>query len=121
MKKIIILTFSCFLIFSLKAQIWEDNLRKEIKAPTHQERFQAFEEYRQKNPYFKGNGYNPYAREMDFINSRVVEYENFNPNSLYVEWVKEKNKHGSPSMSNWTEMGPINTPIINATEKPDRD
>ena len=112
MKKIIVLIFSCFLILSLKAQIWEDNLRKEIKNPTHQERFQAFEEYRKKNPYFKGNGYNPYAREMDFINSRVVEYNDFNPSSLYIEWEKEKDKNKTPNMSNWTEMGPINTPII---------
>ena len=112
MKKIITLTLSCFLVLSLNAQIWEDNLRKENKNPTHQEKFQAFENYRKTHPYFKGNGYNPYAREMDFINSRVVEYNNFNPNSLYTEWEKEKNKSKKNTMSNWVSMGPINTPII---------
>lgn len=113
-KHIILLTFiGCSL--GLSAQIWQDNLLKENPSPSIKEKFTAFENYRSTHPYVKGNGYNPYAREMDFINARVSENSFFNPNSLYIEWKKEKEKYHAEKQSlgaNWISMGPINTPII---------
>jgi photosystem II stability/assembly factor-like uncharacterized protein len=86
---------------------------KKNRTPTTAEKFEAFENYRKKNPYKKGNGYKPYARQMDFINERVTDNNSFNPNAQYIEWEKEKyvnDKHSS--VSNWISMGPINTPLI---------
>ena len=108
-------TTLAFVFFSMliSAQIWEENLLKKNSAATSSEKLKAFEEYRKNHPYTKGNGYNPYAREMDFINERVNDNSNFNPNSLYIEWEKEKEKNqNKKTAANWISMGPINTPII---------
>ena len=106
----IALMFFSVLIFP---QIWEEDLLKENRNATSSEKFEAFEQYRKSNPYTKGNGYNPYAREMDFINERIRNSNNFNPNSLYTEWEKEKIKQPNQKTSaNWVAKGPINTPII---------
>ena len=67
MKKLYL--FSICLVFTniLVAQIWEDNLLKTNMSPTIQEKSDAFEAYRSKHVYTKGNGFNPYAREMNFL------------------------------------------------------
>ena len=108
----VLLSFYCF---SLNAQVWEDNLLKTNSKPSVFEKFTAFENYRSVNPYTKGNGYKPYAREMDFILKRVTENTVFDPTSLYTAWKKEKDKSLDSkiaSSANWVAKGPINTPII---------
>ena len=111
MKKTAIILITMFVSLSLSAQVWEDNLFKINNRASISEKFDAFENYRKTHPYTKGNGYKPYAREMDFIMERTSNNNSFNPNSLYLEWRKEKTKQSSPS-GNWISMGPINTPII---------
>ena len=106
---------SCiFFCCSISAQVWENNLLKTNKNPSFLEKYEAFEDYRKLHPYKKGNGYKPYAREMDFITKRVAENSIFKPNALYIEWLqkKEKNLYTQASNSNWLSLGPINTPII---------
>ena len=115
MNKLSILLILLFISLSLSGQIWEENLLKKNSNPTTADKFEAFENYRAIHPYRKGNGYKPYAREMDFINKRISDNKSFKPNALYIEWEKEKEKYSNPiqsSVSNWVSMGPINTPII---------
>jgi len=115
MNKRIVLLAALLVSLSLSAQVWEDNLIKSNGDPSRAEKFEAFEKHRSAHPYTKGNGYKPYAREMNFITERISDNSPFNPNTLYVEWKKEKEKHRhskQSSSSNWVSLGPINTPII---------
>ena len=120
MKNLFALLLCSICGISLIAQIWQDKLIIENTNPSINDKFEAFENYRAKNPYTKGNGYKPYAREMDFILERVVDGDVFNPNSQYIEWVKEKEKYINSkinSSANWVAKGPINTPIILSNNK----
>jgi photosystem II stability/assembly factor-like uncharacterized protein len=113
------LLFCFFSIFSY-SQIWEDELLRGNSTPTVEEKGKAFEEYRSIHPYTKGNGFKPYAREMDFILERTSNNNTFKPNSLYIEWEKEQSKYAnekSSSTANWISKGPINTPIIMSNGK----
>ena len=115
MNKLSLILLGSFLSFSLSAQIWEENLLKINPAATTADKFEAFEAYRATHPYTKGNGYKPYARELDFITERVSGNRSFKPNALYIEWVKEQEKYSyakASSAASWTAKGPINTPII---------
>ena len=97
------------------SQIWEDELLKTNPNPTVQEKSIAFEEYRAIHPYTKGNGFKPYAREMDFILERSSEGEKFKADALFKEWekIQENNSYSKTStQANWISKGPINTPII---------
>ena len=97
------------------AQIWEDQLLEKNPNATVFEKKIAFDKYKNKVKYTKGNGYKPYARNLDFILQRTSDGKGIPNGKLYTEWLKEKNKyeqHKSNSNSNWTELGPINTPII---------
>ncbi len=115
--------FSILVIFSysaLIAQVWEDKLIESNSAPTIEERFSAFEEYRQTFPYTKGNGYKPYARQIDFALERVSNKSYFQPNKLYMEWLKEREKYDvslKNSSANWVAKGPFDTPIILSNNK----
>ena len=114
MKKLHIILATTFASLSLSAQLWEENLLKANSNPTTADKFEAFENYRAIHPYTKGNGYKPYARAMDFVTERVSNNGSFNPNALYIEWLKEKEKYSTAKQSsaaNWVSMGPINTPI----------
>ena len=86
MKKTTLLISSTLLFISLSAQIWEDNLLKLNDNPTVNEKFEAFESFREINDYSRGNGYNPYAREMYFIKERVLNDNIFNPNFKSYTW-----------------------------------
>ena len=111
---IIIILLSLFSIQSF-SQVWEDNLLSTNPDASVFEKLNAFEQHKILFPYTKGNGYKPYARSMDFLLKRIKENTSFNPNSLYLEWVKQKKIHqnnGIKSSSNWVAKGPINTPII---------
>ena len=120
MKKLYI--FGICVVFTniLVAQIWEDNLLKTNMSPTIQEKSDAFETYRSKHVYTKGNGFNPYAREMNFLLERCSDNTTFNPTTLFVEWQKEQEKYihtKGASAANWVSKGPINTPIIMSNGK----
>ena len=120
MNKLLFLITLLFSTISVTSQIWEDNLLKTTNQPSASEKFEAFENYRAIHPYTKGNGYKPYAREMDFVNERVITNSTFNPNSLFIEWQKEKEKYNnakSRTSANWVSKGPINTPIILSNNK----
>ena len=116
MKNFTILLITICFCFSSLAQIWEDNLLQTNNNPSIADKLEAFKNYKAIHPYTKGNGYKPYAREMDFITARVSDNSSFKPNALYIEWKKEKEKYhnykGSTAAANWVSMGPINTPII---------
>lgn len=96
----------------LLCQVWEDNLRRTNDKPTVSEKITAFDNYRKTHEYTKGNGYKPYAREINFIQERTSNNNPFVANALYLEWEKQKKKNNEhSSVSNWVAMGPINTPI----------
>ena len=120
MKKTILLSLLIITTISLSAQIWFDDLIKQNPNPTVHEKSDAFENYKTTHPYTKANGFNPYAREMDFVLERCSENASFNPNSLFIEWQKEQEKYihtKGASAANWVSKGPINTPIIMSNGK----
>ncbi len=91
-------------------QIWEKELLKKNKEATFLEKKIAFDNYRNKHPNKKG--YNPYARKMDFLETRLDEDGKYPAYKLFVELMKEKEKYSSSkntSSANWQELGPFNT------------
>jgi len=88
MNKLALIIFTLFISTSLTAQIWEDELLKTNPNPTVEEKSQAFEEYRATHPYTKGNGYKPYAREIDFSLERNFIDSEFKAEALFIEWKK---------------------------------
>ena len=112
MLRFLSLSISLFFIQSLYAQVWEDNLRKTNSSPSIEDKINAFNKHRESMPYEKGNGYKPYARELDFVEKRVSNDRTFPHLALYNEWIKEKGKSEKASNSNWKPLGPTNVPII---------
>ena len=112
MLRFLLLSISLFFTHSLHAQVWEDNLRKTNPSPSIEDKINAFYNHRESIPYEKGNGYKPYARELDFIEKRVSNDRTFPHLALYNEWLKEKDKNEQASNSNWKPLGPTNVPII---------
>lgn len=113
--KTLILTFFIFLNTCLFAQIWQDNLYTTNPKATPQEKSVAFKAYKKTNKYVKGNGFNPYERELYFSLKRSSSTSSFQPTALFTEWEKEQKKqlnNKSLSNANWIAKGPINTPII---------
>ena len=101
-----------FISFS---QIWQDELIKKNPKATIEDRYTAFENYRASNEYKKGNGFNPYAREMYFIVERSIGDSMFKSDALFIEWEKKEKQNSminNNSQSDWIAKGPINTPII---------
>ncbi|MFL2567708.1 MAG: hypothetical protein ACJ0QK_02810, partial [Flavobacteriales bacterium] len=72
MKKHFILLFLIFFV-STNAQVWEDNLLNNNPNASITEKADAFDNYRAKVEYTKGNGYKPYARNLDFILQRTSD------------------------------------------------
>ena len=92
-------------------QIWEVELLKKNKDATFLEKKIAFENYRIKYPNKKG--YNPYARQIHFLETRIDKDGKYPEDKLYREWKKEKEKYTNSrlsSLSNWEELGPFHTP-----------
>ncbi len=112
MLRFLLISISLFFTQSLYAQIWEDNLKKTNASPSIEDKVNAFNKYRENISYEKGNGYKPYARELDFVERRVSNDRAFPHLALYNEWVKEKRKSEKASNSNWKPLGPTNVPII---------
>lgn len=115
MKKIL-LVFVSITIYSMAiSQIWEDQLLIQNQNATIEDKITAFENYKSKNPYVKGNGYKPYERILYFLEKRIQDNDVFPSDALFIEWRKEKEKlinarHNSSS--NWVPLGPFDTPII---------
>ena len=112
MLRFLLLSISLLFTQSLYTQVWEDNLRKTNTSPSVEDKINAFDKYRESIPYKKGNGYKPYARELDFVEKRVSNDRTFPHLALYNEWLKEKGKSEQSSSSNWKPLGPTNVPII---------
>ena len=112
-------TLLIFLISSIVclSQTWEENTYQKNPNATFFDLKESFDDYRKKIPYTKGNGYKPYARTIDFLESRVDENGNFYPNSLWDEWKKIKDNRQSASFSNWVPLGPFDVPIIQSNNK----
>ena len=75
MRLIIIITL--FSISSLSAQVWQDQLLEKNPNAGYQDKFEAFNDFKLNNKYTKGNGYNPYARNLDFVLERVSDNKDF--------------------------------------------
>ena len=116
MKKITILTIISIISCVGFSQTWEENTYNENKNATFFDLKNTFDEYRKKIPYTKGNGYKPYARKIDFLESRVDENGKFYNNALWIEWSKIKNIKTS-NTSNWIPLGPFDVPIIQGGNK----
>ena len=113
-KKIFLL---CFLLgyTDVVCQSWVENTYKKNKDATFFDVIQSFEEYRKNVPYKKGNGYKPFAREIDFLEPRMPKSGVFPSTSLWDEW-KKINKYKN-SNSNWSPLGPFDVPIIVSNNK----
>ena len=115
MKNIVCL-LSCVLFANLSfSQIWEEQLLLQNENATLADKISAFEDYKSKNPYTKGNGYKPYARSLYFLEKRMPENDIFPSSALFLEWEKERKKMMNSkisSSSNWEPLGPFDTPII---------
>ncbi len=115
MTNLLLTIIFCFFSLFGFSQIWEDVLLKTNPSPTIQEKSTAFENYRASHNYTKGNGFNPYAREMDFSLERSFGDATFKADALFIEWEKIQSNEShlkTSSQANWVSKGPINTPII---------
>ena len=117
MKKITILSISLLFSTVSFSQIWEENTLNKNTNANFFELKNSFDEYRENITYTKGNGYKPYARTIDFLESRVDENGNFPSSSLWREWMKIKNRKGEVATSNWNPLGPFDVPIIQSNNK----
>ncbi len=115
MKKILLVFVSINIYSMAISQIWEDQLLIQNQNATIEDKITAFENYKYKNPYVKGNGYKPYERILYFLEKRMPDNDVFPSDALFIEWRKEKEKlinARNNSSSNWVPLGPFDTPII---------
>lgn len=115
MKKILLVFVSINIYSMAISQIWEDQLLIQNQNATIEDKITAFENYKSKNPYVKGNGYKPYERILYFLEKRMPDNDVFPSDALFIEWRKEKEKlinARNNSSSNWVPLGPFDTPII---------
>ena len=120
MNRFLIITVITNFPFLLNSQVWEDNLLKHNSNATNIEKFNAFVEYKSQTVYTKGNGFKPYARNIEFVLQRTNGLDRFPKNLQYVEWKKQKELYSTKKLnntSNWISKGPINTPIILSNNK----
>ena len=116
MKKKIFLSIFFLITIFCSGQTWEENAYKKNPTATFFDLKESFDNYRYTIPYQKGNGYNPYARTINFLESRVDHNGIFYPNSLWDEW-KKINSEKNGGSSNWTPLGPFDVPIILSNNK----
>ncbi len=69
-KSAILLIFFLSTIICL-GQTWEENTYQKNPNATFFDLKESFDNFREIVPYTKGNGYKPYARTIDFLESRV--------------------------------------------------
>ena len=77
MNRFLIITVITTFPFLLNSQVWEDNLLKHNSNATNIEKFNAFEEYKSQTVYTKGNGFKPYARNIEFVLQRTNGLDRF--------------------------------------------
>ena len=109
-----------FVSLSLTGQIWEEELRKTNHQPSVNERFEAFENYRLTNPYIKGNGFKPYARQLDFILERSFENNVFKKMRFISSGLKKKKVSQikkSVSLQTGFLKGPLILPLFSLMER----
>ena len=83
MKKLVGTYIFLLLNLYLFPQTWEENIFEKNKNATFFDLKESFNNYRDSIPYTKGNGYNPYARKIDFLEPRVNE-EGFFPSHVLL-------------------------------------
>ena len=69
MKNYILIIF-CLSFLSVNGQVWEAELLKQNPNANFIDKQAAFDQYKKEVKYTKGNGYKPYARNLDFILKR---------------------------------------------------
>ena len=114
MNNLLLTIVLCFFTSLAFCQIWEDELHKTNPTPTIQEKSAAFESYRKSHNYTKGNGFKPYARQLDFGLERSFGNDIFKADAQFIEWEKirsNKTHLKTNAQANWISKGPINTPI----------
>ena len=107
MKNYILIIF-CLSFLSVNGQVWETELLKQNPNANFIDKQAAFDEYKKEVKYTKGNGYKPYARNLDFVLKRSSNGMGIPNEQLYREWLKEKRKIEnlkSISNSDWVELG----------------
>ena len=117
MKKIIFTSIYVVLSQISIAQVWEDKVKIQNKDATYFEMVESFNQYKENIPYTKGNGYKPYARSLNFLESRMPKNGIFPSNSLCNEWILLKNSETPSNTSNWGPLGPFDVPIIQSNGK----
>ena len=71
MKKLLGTYIFILLNFCLYSQTWEEDAYDKNENASFFDLKESFDNYRNSIPYSKGNGYNPYARKIDFLEPRV--------------------------------------------------
>ena len=121
MKKITQLLLMCFTIVVFgqteKKVDWTE--MGDAKSATFYEVQAAFNAYWKDKTPARGQGYKPFKRWEDYMESRVYPSGNMNLTSLtytnYIEWLKnnfvsEYISTTQRSAANWIELGPIGSP-----------
>ena len=117
MKKITVLLIFLINVTLAFSQTWEEEAYEKNPNSNFFDLKESFENYRKIVPYTKGNGYKPYARKIDFLESRIDNNGAFYPNLLWDEWKKIKTNSKSEESSNWIPLGPFDVPIILSNNK----
>ena len=91
-KKISYIFIFLLVYVSSFSQIWEEEAYKKNENATFYDLVESFNNHRKNIPYEKGNGYKPYARNIDFLEKRINENGVFHANALWEEWKKIKNQ-----------------------------
>ena len=68
----------------------------------------------------KGKGYNPYERQIYFLESRMSNNNRFPSEILWQEWVDLKSNSKTQNNSNWVPLGPFDVPLILSNNKKKR-
>ena len=88
MYRLFISLFFVFISIISFSQTWEEQAYKKNKDATFFDLVKSFNNYRDSIPYTRSNGYKPYARSIDFLESRIQKDGKFPSNSLWKEWEK---------------------------------
>ena len=109
--------FFLFFYFSIStySQIWEDNIYKENIS--FEDKLNSFKNYKKSVPYEKGKGYNPYERQIYFLESRMPKNNRFPSEILWKEWIDLKSNSKTQNNSNWVPLGPFDVPLILSNNK----
>lgn len=111
MNRFLFLTLAIFFGFSvlLKAQPWMKNISEEN--PDFFTIQTAFKDYWKNKTIEKGKGWKQFKRWEYFMEPRVYPSGYLQPDILWKEYLKEKERYSSKAIvANWTALGPFETP-----------